>query len=131
MMSDLGHRASDRASAESAQLALDWTLDPLEARVLNLLQPHLGEDRAIKIPALAARVGIGKRKLQEIIRRLVVDHGSCILSGGRGIWMAATADELTRSYREQRRKGISTLVRQRQIYRRHLARLMGQQEIAA
>lgn len=114
-----------------SQMELDWTLDPAEARVLAVLGEYWGMEHAVKIPRLAGRVEIGTRELQKVIRRLCMDHGYPILSGSRGVWMAATADELLCSYREQRRKAISTLIRQRRVYRRHLARLRGQQEMVA
>jgi len=113
------------------QLSLDWTLDSTEARVLGTLRLHQGRARAITVPVLAREVGVGQRQVQSVIRRLVVEHGIPICSGGAGIWLAATADELLASYREQRRKAIQTLIRQRAIVRTHLARLRGQQELVA
>jgi len=114
-----------------SQIEIDWTLDPIEARVLALLRVRRGRSQAIKVPELARLVGIGSRRLQTIIRRLCVEHGEPILSGGAGIWYAATAEELLASYHEQRRKSISGLIRQRRVYRKHLARLQGQTEMAA
>lgn len=113
------------------QLSIDWSLDGIERRVVTLLRARRGIGQAITVAELARLVGIGDRRLQTIIRRLCVEHGEPILSGGAGIWYAATADELLASYREQRRKAISTLIRQRRVYRRHLARLAGQLPIVS
>ena len=112
------------------QLAIDWTLDEAERRTLSLLRVRRGRGQAIKVPELARLVGIGERKLQTIVRRLCVEHGEPILSGRAGLWYLATEEELLASYREQRRKGISTIIRARANYRRHLARLRGQGDLS-
>ncbi len=132
----------------SPQLALDWTLDPLEARVLTLLRVRRGRALAIRVPELAALASrepraasrdrrVSPREIQEIVRRLREQHGCPILSsagrsaaGGPGYWWAATAEELEQCIREQRRKAISTLVVLRAL-RRHRARLAGQMPLAS
>lgn len=110
------------------QLALDWTLDPAEARILRLLQARRGRAQAIRVPDLAALVLIAPREVQDIVKRLREQHGAPILSGAGkppGYWWAATAEELDGCIREQKRKAINTLIVLRAL-RRHRARLMGQ-----
>jgi hypothetical protein len=130
---------------EGSQLAIDWTLDGLEWRVVALLRVRRGRAQAIRVSDLAAILGgrrrcgdlwsgdVSPREVQDIVRRLREQHGCPILSSaGRppGYWWAATAEELDQCIREQKRKAISTLVVLRAL-RRHRARLAGQQEIAA
>ena len=128
------------------QLSLDWSLDALEARVLCALRAHVGRGAAIRVADLAALAygvdyhaepAAGKktleRMLQAVVKRLREEHGQPILStAGKpaGYYLAETADELLQCIREQRRKAIHTLVMLRAL-KRHLARLRGQQEIAA
>ena len=132
-------------SGPGEQLALDWTLDPLEARVLALLRVRRGRGQAIKVAELAALVApvgsrqkaeaggrVSPREVQEIVRRLREQHGCPILSSaGRppGYWWAATAEELEICIREQRRKAVSTLIVLRAL-RRHRARLQGQMQMS-
>jgi len=124
----------------SPQLSLDWSLDPLEARVLALLRVRRGRAQAIQARDLAALAGIegdcrhraSPRGVQQIIARLREQHGCPILSSaGRppGYWWAATAEELEQCIREQRRKAISTLIVLRAL-RRHRSRLAGQAELS-
>ena len=128
-------------SALGEQLALDWSLDPLEARVLALLRIRRGRAQAIQARDLAALAGIegdchhraSPRGVQQVVARLRERHGCPILSSaGRppGYWWAATVEELEQCIREQRRKAISTLIVLRAL-RRHRGRLQGQMGIDA
>ena len=132
--------------AASCQLELDWSLDPLEARVLCTLSAHRGRAAAIRVPDLAAiAYGVdyyaegltGKktleRMIQAVVKRLREEHGQPILSSAgkpAGYYIAETAAEVEQCVQEQRRKALHTLVMLRAL-KRHLARLRGQQEIAA
>ena len=123
------------------QLALDWTLDEAEARVLALLRVRRGRAQAIKVEDLATLVGAGGsglgtggRQVQDVVKRLREQHGVPICSAaGRpaGYYMAATADELEACYREHRSKALSTLKAMAAIKRVGLAELLGQLALEA
>jgi hypothetical protein len=127
--------------SSSSQLTLDWTLTPLESRVVSALRGHVGRAAAIRVPDLASMVfGVDyyvperktlERKVQDVVKRLREEHGQPILSSaGRpaGYYMAATTAEVEQCVAEHRRKAIHTLTMLRAL-RRHLARLRGQQEL--
>ncbi len=127
MTSNLEPRTVDRERSE-LQLAIDWTLDADEARVLRHLKARRGRAQAIRVPDLAQLVELDERELQKVVKRLREQHGQPILSSAGkppGLWFAATPDELEACIREQRRKAVSTMLALRAL-RRHLARLRGQ-----
>lgn len=128
---------SDMRRPDGAQLALDWTLDPLEARTLALLRARVGREQAIRVPDLAELIAqriecrVSPRETQEIVRRLRERHGCPILSSAGkppGYWWCASPTELRKCIAEQRAKAISTLIVLRAL-RRHLAGLMGQVQL--
>jgi len=126
------------------QLALDWTLDVLEARVLYFLRDRVGRGAAIRVPDLAEQIHGAtwyrgtvaarktlERQVQDVVKRLREEHGEPILSSAgkpAGYYMAATTEEVEQCVAEHRRKAIHTLTMLRAL-RRHLARLRGQQEL--
>lgn len=111
------------------QLSLDWTLDPLEARVLCTLSAHRGRGAAISLLELSRSVWTAPRMVQYAIHRLRVEHGSPIASAAgkpAGYYLAETADEVEACYREHRAKALSTLAAMAALRRINLQELLGQ-----
>ncbi len=73
-----------------------WTLDAAERRVLALLEERAGEP--IPMPELAAAAGLKRRELQDVVHRLVVEHGAAICSssrcGANGYWIPISEEQL-------------------------------------
>lgn len=128
-------------SEQGTQLSIDWTLSPLERRVISALRVRVGRSAAIRVPDLTSLVyGVDyyvpgrktlERQVQEIVKRLREEYGEPILSSAgkpAGYYMAETTAEVEQCVAEHRRKAIHTLTMLRAL-RRHLARLRGQQEL--
>jgi len=117
------------------QLALDWTFDPAETRILTLLQVRRGRAAAIRVADLAAATGqsgdpaIGERQVQEIIHRLRVQHGQPIASAAgkpAGYYIPETSQEVEEFYHEQKSKALGTLAAAAAVKRTSLPALLGQ-----
>ena len=114
------------------QLAIDWTLDALESRVLGALSAHRGRGRAIALPDLSRAVETSPRMVQHVVHRLRIEHGAPIASAAGkpcGYYLAETADEVEQCYREHRAKALSTLAAMAALRRIHLADLLGQLQL--
>jgi len=116
------------------QLRIDWTLDPLEARVLHALSTHRGRANAIRVDDLAREVGRSGRDLQEIVHRLRVDHGKPIASAASkpaGYYIPESLEEVEAFVAEQRAKALGTLAAIAAVKRVTLAELLGQLSLEA
>jgi hypothetical protein len=103
--------------------------DAAEHRVLAVLFDHYGRARAIRVPDLAALVGVGPREVQAIVHRLRIEHAAPIASTSArpaGYFMAETAAEIEQFVREQRRKALGTLAAIAAVRRVALPELLGQ-----
>jgi len=110
--------------------------DSIESVTLNILRRHIGQENRIDRRQLVSEVGhaIGRnvhdrevRAAIEFLRRNS-DIGAliCSSSGTGGYWIAQDHYELLRSYQEERRRGLSTLVTIRQRMRTGEKVLAGQ-----
>jgi hypothetical protein len=117
----------------NGQLEIDWDLDALEAGVLHRLYRRVGRECAIQVDHLAADLQADPREVQHAVKRLREEHGAPILStSGRpaGYYLPVSVGEIDRCLDELKRRAVSTMITRRAL-RRHRARLLGQQEIAA
>ena len=122
------------AEPSNAQLALDWTLDALEARVLCTLSAHKGRAAAIRGEDLARAVGTSPRELQHVIHRLRTEHGAPIASAAAppcGYYVIETTAEAEAYKREQYSKALGTLASTAAVLRVSMPELLGQLSLEA
>lgn len=87
--------------------------DPDERRVARELNDHRGQAEAIRVPVLAARVGLPTRQVQEIVHHLIHVHDASIGTSMRppyGNFLAVSAAERQEAARLHRSRGIAELV---------------------
>lgn len=63
--------------------------------VAACMSEHIGEQNAVRIEALAARVDMGERQVRDILEALVTEHSWLIgaHAGRAGRWIIATDEE--------------------------------------
>ena len=63
-------------------------------RVLQVIEDHRGKRNAILSPWVAETVGLGDRKVRQLIKELVEDHGIAIGSCSSGFFIPGTPEEV-------------------------------------
>jgi hypothetical protein len=90
-------------------------MTPLESQFMTILHAHCGLRNAISVPAMAAKLGLSNRMVQEIKKSLVEHHGINIGSscGKRSGWFLcetqAEVDSTLKQYRN-RVKSLCVLI---------------------
>lgn len=95
---------------EQLFLFLDLTIE--QSRLAVLLRKGRRNARTVK--DLSRSTGINERRVRQLVRHLIDDHGYCIGSATAhpaGYYLIDDKDELERFVRVMRHRGISILVR--------------------
>lgn len=89
-------------------------LSPLEAAMLRVILPHR-RSAPVPVPRAAELAGTTEREAQEVVKRLIEDHGipigSSSSSRAPGWYLCADADELALNHEALRGRALSILKR--------------------
>ena len=100
-----------------------------EEIVLDLIKAHPGREQAISLPALALRTGIDERRVQSIVRELIITHGARIdsTSGSPpGYFWISTQEEVERAYDRLLKRGRKIILRASRLRGMSLDDVLGQ-----
>ena len=115
-----------------SQLGIDFCKEMTgeELRILRNLKP--GRQNATPVPVLARLVGVPERRLQQIVRHLISDHGKLIgsvTSPPTGYYLITCEREVQEVCSRLRHRAISILHRVAKLRKTSVIDIFGQGEL--
>jgi len=111
-------------------------LNPVEAKIMGIIEGHRGKENAISRKDLVDRVNehwplapINERKIRERIKHMTTQHGFAIGSCRLGYFVVETAEELEEICKYYDSYGLSSLFVAAKLRKKHLAEYLGQLSI--